>query len=165
MTTPHLPQQPTSGSDRVGGKSARSRRVADALATYRARLNERQTLGRPSPAIDTCLLLLKQAEDALGRDDLSGAWSLVLEAERTEIVAMSDEERKARAVALRAEAGDKLRGWRRKAVSELLGDGVHGRAPNADELREAMQVRNEHFHNLYHKLDLTREQLIFLGVA
>jgi hypothetical protein len=104
--------------------------------------------------------LLQKAEDAYRREDLGRAWSLLLEAQRSEIEALSDEQRQAKAIALRAEAGDKLRDWRKEAVLKLL-DGTPG--ASVDELKEATQLRNEHFNNQYHKLDLAREQLMFLG--
>jgi hypothetical protein len=110
-----------------------------------------------------CLeLLLKKAEDAYRRNDLNSAWSLLLEAQRSEIGALSPEQRKARAVALRAEAEVKLPDWRKRAVLKLLDDKDDKAEVTADQLNEATQLRNEHSHNQYHKLDLAREQLVFL---
>ena len=31
-----------------------------------------------------------------------------------------------------------------------------------ERMKEATLVRNEHFHNLYHKLDLARQQIVIL---
>jgi hypothetical protein len=110
-------------------------------------------------ALAECLELLKRAEDAYRGKDLNGGWSLLLEAQRSEIGALDDEQRHARAIALRAEAGKKLPEWRKAAAAELLqgkeGESVH-------RIKEATLVRNEHFHNQYHKLDLARQQIIIL---
>jgi hypothetical protein len=105
------------------------------------------------------LTLLERAKKAYGSNDLHGGWSLLLEAQRNEIGALSDEQRQAKALALRAEAAEKLRGWRKETILKLL-SGQAGLS--VDQLKEATQLRNEHFHNQYHKLDLAREQLFVL---
>lgn len=143
-------------------RSSRYRRLANALETYRALLESRAPQGDRDgiarEARKECIDLLEKAEEAYRGKNLGGAWSLLLEAQRSEIGVLSESQRRARALALLVEAGEKLSGWRQKAVLRLLADDV-----GVDQLKEATQLRNEHFHNLYHKLDLGREHLMIVS--
>lgn len=141
---------------------ARLRRPASAVETRRAALDERRELHGEGAMSAESIRLLGKASDAARRADLDGGWALLLEVERSELPGYSEGELAARVVSLRNEAGEKLRGWRRAAASELLG-AEDGHMPGLDEVQEAIRIRNEHFHNQYHKLELLREQLRILA--
>jgi hypothetical protein len=148
-------------------RDPRTERLKDAVDAYRARIEPRVQAGTPSQkaAYEECESLLTKAKQSLDEGGLNLGWSLAHEAERAEIGGLDDPQLKARVIALRNEVAEKLREWRRKAALELLGDNGGKNPPTADEVREALRVRNEHFENLYYKIKVSRLQLLVLGVA
>jgi hypothetical protein len=147
-------------------RDPRTERLTDAVAAYLARIEPRIQAATPAQkaAYQECKSLLETAEQSLKAGGLNLGWGLVHEAERAEIGALDDPQLKARVIALRHEAAAKLREWRQKAALELLGH-VGKNPPTADEVREALRVRNEHFENQYYKIKVSRLQLLVLGVA
>lgn len=110
--------------------------------------------------IDSADVILKAAREALGAD-LNTGWSLVHRAERTIAAADNQDQLCARAVRLRAEACEKLSGWRQKAAVEGLGDPGKATLPG---VQMAMDMMNEHAANQYHKAELLTGQLLVIGL-
>lgn len=106
--------------------------------------------------------LLVRAQMALADSDLNTGWSLLLEADRIVLQAATQEELDVAANLLREEMKEKALGWRRAAVQRLLGPvGSPGSLP---EVLEVTRIRNQSFHNRYHKFDLLTDQLSLLSV-
>jgi hypothetical protein len=115
---------------------ARLRRLASAVETRRAALDERRELHGEGAVSAEWIRLLGKASDAARRADLDGGWALLLEVERSELPGYSEGELAARVVSLRNKAGEKLRGRRRAAASELLG-AEDGHAPGLSVTADA----------------------------
>lgn len=105
--------------------------------------------------------LLADAKATLGRGEVEGCWHFIHAARRLMASGQDAPSRSITARVLRLEA-DKLSAWRRKSVEALLGAAD---APSADELREALWVRDDYYENRYHRIDLQREQLRRLVTA
>ena len=124
------------------GQSLQYLRLESAIESFRAQLDwrraqEPRTTDRPrddSPAwFVICTQLLAAAQEALRAWERDKAWACFEAAQRMEVFGFNEDELRARAFALRAEARDKMTGWRGKAIQEILPDAwlVEGR-PAAD---------------------------------
>jgi len=118
---------------------------------------------------------LDEAQSALECGDLDGSWGAVHDAERFMLFGMDDAEVLARATSLRAEANDKLKSWRGRAIDSILSSprlnpqprsGVDQVGVDGTLLRyamvESLTIMNEHSDNLYHRLHLVGQQLNYL---
>lgn len=115
------------------------------------------------------------AREILAAEDLDGAWGALHDAERALIYAMEPDALVNRAVSLQAECRVKLKDWRRDATeghftrANLTELRKPGRVPTAAECRklehavfESLNVLNEHTDNVYHRMRLVGEQLVWL---
>jgi 8-oxo-dGTP diphosphatase len=120
------------------------------------------------------------ARDASERGDSEGGWQCLKLAYRQRLLVCGRHELDARVASLRAEAADKLWGWRGAATSELLallgpdspssatgaGDGHHGARAGLDRQRRlayiATHIRDEASDNAYQSLSLTRRNRTLL---
>lgn len=147
-------------------------RLANAVAEYRTQLEWRicrdlQTpLGSP-PYEDLCWAAaarksLDEAREALKQSNVDGGWQSLQAAQSMEIWGYSTDELKQRATALRREAEDKLGGWRKKAIVDLLGDGSSPAALDNGQVYRAALIRDEHYRTLYYRIGMRRTQLRFV---
>lgn len=83
------------------------------------------------------------------------AWRHCHQAYRFLLAGMNDEERESRRRALRREAEEKLKNWRRDAVLDIIGRDVKADEISAAELSTAQFIMDEHFGNMYFKLEAT----------
>lgn len=110
---------------------------------------------------------LDAAAEAAQRVELDRAWSLVHDAERVLVFALSDEQLIAKAVAVHAELSTNLRGWRKEATTALFSGAKLSelrRAPrklDADHratlqyaVVESLAVFNEDTDNYHHRVGL-----------
>lgn len=134
---------------------------------------------------------LDRAEDALENNRLEEGWGCLMRARRLAVAGFDDSELEARIASVRNETAEKLHGWRKATAQELL-SGLRRPPPSADEgsggrppregqgeapsppeiprerrianLQEALSIRDEHFQNVYRKLDIRKSQILYLGV-
>lgn len=109
--------------------------------------------------------LLARAYLAADGGEHDTAWKCFLAATRMEIYGLSGCEHAARLDALRREAEDKLKGWRREAIlSTIIQEKCLGAHGSADRLYYATQLRDENFTNQYFRMAYLRNQFLFLLV-
>ena len=150
------------------GLRPRRNRLASSLEAFRLELERCKDLPgvdeEHSDWKDLAQSLLARAYTALDRKQLDTGWKCLLAAARMEIYGISEEERKARAVAICKEAEDKLKGWRKKATLSSL-DCRTDQGPTcsgAERLYYATSLRDEHFTNEYFRMAHLRNQLVIL---
>lgn len=156
------------------------RNLEQQISVYEGELES--TFGRQGSAEwhVTARSLLNEARksaDGKGRESpIDRGWWMYLAARRACIAGLSERKVLEEAKALRQEATEKLRGWRRASVLEMLGD------PDPKEegtaalgfskldlagkriaLERATLVRDEHSQNDYRKLGELKSQLTILG--
>jgi hypothetical protein len=158
-------------------------RLANALDEYEVRWKCRmQRAGGPSrntceQAVDECLA---RAKRALQEFDLDSGWQSLHTAQSLEIWSYDDDEvLKARRVVY--EEATKLSGWRREAITKLVGSAFYEECDEPDaaqdsqkevrkyrkkdggtlrrELYQATLVKNEDFNNLYYKIGVRGRNL------
>jgi 8-oxo-dGTP pyrophosphatase MutT (NUDIX family) len=164
---------------RLSADERRRGRQAASIRVYRAELAERLQGAEEGPAaghLELALALLAQAEKTLRAGDLNGAWQEFFAARYHETFALGEIELARRAEAVAVEAEKKLGdSWRGRAVSRLLGPVIPGGEPgkaretDLDKVRvsvaEATRILDEHFGNVYRRLDHVRDQLATVGKA
>jgi hypothetical protein len=104
---------------------------------------------------------LTSATRELDDGDVMGAWQHLLAAQRTLLFVPGEDRLEAQRVAILAEAGDKLPGWRREAVTRLLGG--QGKV-GPEVVAAAAQIRDEHGQNEHAKNLLLKDQLGMLAL-
>ncbi len=115
----------------------------------------------PEKHVEAAQTSLDSAARELDDGDAMGAWQHLLAAQRELLFAPGDERLEAQRVAILAEAGDKLPGWRREAVTRMLG--VQGKvAPEV--VAAAAAIRDEHGQNEHAKSKLLKDQLGVLAL-
>ncbi len=86
----------------------------------------------------------------------------LLNAERDAISGMPAAEKQARVISLKSEIKKKLDGsWRCEAALTLLHEQLE--TVNAESIKEALFHRNTYSQNIYRKIELLRNQLLFIG--
>lgn len=161
-------------------------RLEAVLKVFRAQLECRWNV--PAGGNDWWICSLKrlvaEAEAALARGEVNKGWVFLQEAERLSLLGVSSEELVDRAVAVRLDSMQKLRGWRKEAVDALLpAEQLQEAAKRTlsppwipplpagawDRFRravmEATLIRNEHFNNFYHQIELNKWQVSYLMYA
>jgi hypothetical protein len=96
---------------------------------------------------------LMAAKDALDRKVLQEAWTHCHQAFRFLLHGAKPEELQQWVKALRREAGEKLKNWRKRAVEEIL-DGERANPPGLPEIVLAQYLLDQHFENVYFKLEM-----------
>lgn len=118
--------------------------------------------GKDRSWIDGCNTHLMNANKSWENCDVDSGYQSLLNAEREAIPGMPEAELHARVISLKNEIEKKLEGsWRYKAVSTLLNEQpgpVH-----AESIKEALFHRNTYSQNIYRKIELLRNQLLFNG--
>jgi len=107
---------------------------------------------------------------------VDAGWGLLREAERLLVFGADEQELIQRAIALRTEAKEKLKGWRRQAVEDLFSNeqvkavlSDRRCCPEAASRKvieravfEGLWVLHGHYNNTYYRLRMARRQLLFL---
>lgn len=83
---------------------------------------------------------------------------------RIEILDYTEEQRRAKTIELQYEADKISSGWRREAIKTLLSkpEGSKRVAPSADAILKAVELRDEHFDNVWMRWRLRRRNLFYL---
>ena len=149
------------------GLRPRRNRLASSLEAFRLELERHKDLPgvaeEQSHWKNVATSLLARAYTALDRKQLDTGWKCLLAAQRMEIYGISEDERKARSVALCKEAQDKLKGWRQKStLSALDCSSDQGPSSSPEHLYYATSLRDEHFTNEYFRMAHLRNQLVIL---
>lgn len=152
----------------LGFLSLRYRRLSGSIDAFRSELDElirrRIPPGRLAPTwAQAARDLLVNAEESLNRWRIDEAWKLFHAAVRMRVYGFDEDEIKNESTAVRQEADKKLDGWRQKAVFKLIG---HPECPSAaitaDQLYQAMFIRDEHFNNQAYKDNIFRRTTLTL---
>jgi 8-oxo-dGTP diphosphatase len=112
--------------------------------------------------------LLRQAEEALIRRELEFGWQCFYGAARMLVFGLDREGLEASAEAIRHEADDKLRSWRKETVKDLIGTG--GTADDrqgglcASRVCQALRIMFEHHGNVHRRGRIYRDQRLLLAV-
>jgi uncharacterized short protein YbdD (DUF466 family) len=140
-------------------KYARYCRLEGTLQSYKMELEKRL---KDNPKKDTTWVdeireMLDQAEHYMMEQKLDQAWRSLHAAQRMEIHGMNKEERVVQAKILYHEIS-KIKNWRKEAIKLLIGkpDDSNYVAPTAEELVQAILVKDEHYDNEYYKNRLAR---------
>jgi len=104
---------------------------------------------------------LDSAARELDDGDAMGAWQHLLAAQRELLFVPSEEKLESQRVSILAEAADKLPGWRKEAVTRLLG--VQGKV-KPEVVAAAALIRDEHGQNEHAKNKLLKDQLGMLAL-
>lgn len=139
-------------------------------------------MDRDSAWIKACDLCVGKVNDAIEFRDLDRGWAFLHEAERQEVDGLEGDALLARAIAVRCEAASKLSAWRKESSAAILDlaltDGkrdkhgkpdknekpAHIEAILRDRVKEALQIRDDHFFNVYRKTALQSELLILTAI-
>jgi hypothetical protein len=136
--------------------------IGDFEAQYSGLLTEALETSGASRWADAVQRHIKNARSALEEFEVDSGYQSLLNAERDAIALMSDLERSARLVTLRAEVADKLgTSWRGKGANALLENGSN---VSVEDMREVLFQLNTHSQNGYRKLALLRRQLNLVGL-
>ena len=115
---------------------------------------------------DAALLLLDRAESALAANDPELGWRCFKAATRLELYGLSALPDRnaftARARHIHREAIEKLTGWRKAVVLDLLGRNAPDAQLSAERVTSAAQILHEHQDNTYVKLRVVERQLNLL---
>jgi hypothetical protein len=145
------------------GKRARARLLRE-MESFNVELSvlEQQNNSSNFPWAAAAHDQMKSAEKYLSDRDIEGGWFCLHAAKRHAVFGFSDEEVAIRSSILRKE-GDKLLGWRREALLELLsGNEVE---KSRDRLVQAMAIKDEASADQYHKIWLLGDQLGVLVIV
>lgn len=115
--------------------------------------------GSKSAAIGAMRQLLEQARAALTAGNVEECWHMVNGARRIQAALADDPERLDASRVLLIET-QKISPWRRMSIEKLLGEAKVAPAPPA--LMAALGLRDEHYENRYHRIELQREQMTAL---
>jgi 8-oxo-dGTP pyrophosphatase MutT (NUDIX family) len=139
------------------------RRLAATLTVYRQLFERRLESGNLATAgwAKAGKQLLDHSASALAENNIDEGWRALLAAERMEVFGMSPAELQAKAKAVHIEAMAKLSSWRKSAIEAL---DLENPSVSASAIEHAMSIVHDHFHNVYHKIRLVRDQLAWLGI-
>jgi hypothetical protein len=139
-------------------------RLSSTIVAYDQELQGRSILDNGlAKGLDTIRDTLSKARIALANGDIDHGWKCVLAAQRLELLHLEQRELDAAAAAMRNEA-EKLNGWRKVSVIELL------KYEDGDELTRgrlfrAALLRDEHYHNEAYKDGLRRSGALRLAIV
>lgn len=148
--------QPDSGSEKTVTLERLRRNRLDARLSELLKQHEYMTAcNRPgaSQALTHAKSSLDETKNALDGDQLQKAWRHVHQAYRFLLMGMEEDELEARRAALRREAEEKLHNWRKEAVLDIVGRDRGGEPISAEKLAHAQSLLDEHFGNVYFKLE------------
>jgi hypothetical protein len=131
----------------------RQDRVASRIAELTKLIEFHKSSVPPAPnqtGIDHADKSVKAAGQAQSTQE---KWAHCTQAFRFLIWSMDNEEREVHCKALRREADAKLDGWRKDAVLDLVGREKPATAVDAAALSLALYLLDEHFDNVYFRLD------------
>ncbi len=155
---------------RALGSLSRKRLTAD-IRWLRQRLEEHQKSSDQAEKDQAILAtdFLDKAQDAIKVWDINGGWKCLNEAIRQEIYVLEGSEIEARQIALKNEAEEKLSGWRKKSVKEILTKAQKLTGGEDRKRRslivEAMEIRDSHYDNLFFRKELVRNRMAILSVV
>jgi hypothetical protein len=137
------------------------RRLESSINAYRIDFDGRMRVkGKSEGDLEPVHAALDRAQVALQDGDIDGGWKYLHSGQRLELLLLEAEELAAVAVAMRQEA-EKLTGWRRSAIAELLKENP----PNAPGVFQAALLRDEQFNNNAYKDGLRRARFWILALA
>ncbi len=146
-------------------RTARLQRLEAAISVYSSELSTLIECQGGGKYREHALDLLQQARRALeeGKDDKG--WRSLHAARRIEILDMDSDELWVEAHAIRTEANEKLKNWRKEAVNNILDfKSDQSQTLTHAQVYRARMILGEHFDNVYHKLALFASKMTFLSI-
>lgn len=144
-------------------------RLRQSITSYRPELEQRIQDSAASGAIHnhwakSTLMLLDRAKEAADENDADTGWRCFKAARRMELFGLDDDGHTIRATQLVAEGRQKLGGWRKEALLQILLSGEQLKSKLSPyELVEATRILHEGQNNEYRRLRIRRDQFIVLG--
>jgi hypothetical protein len=145
-------------------------RLSGSLTTFEAELDFRIKSGhfeKENWAIEAGKLL-ERSKEFLTDYKFDEAWKCFHSAKRHEVYGMDKKERIENCKILIAESA-KLNTWRTKAIKELIGnpESKNYSAPSVTALIRAMELKDEHYDNIYYQNRLTASlyRMLFIMLA
>ena len=145
-------------------------RLNGSLTTFEAELDFRIKSGHFEDTVwaSEAKNLLEKSKEFLTDYKFDEAWKCFHSAQRHEVYGMNEEERIESCKILIAESA-KLNPWRMKAIKELISDpeSENYNAPSVTALIRAMELKDEHYDNIYYQNRLTASlyRMLFLMLA
>ncbi|MBU0966381.1 MAG: NUDIX hydrolase [Proteobacteria bacterium] len=116
------------------------------------------------PCIEEAREALRRARQALDdQGDIDGGWKYFFAAQRMEIFSLDQDQLRTKAIVLYNES-EKLTGWRKEAVRDLLADVENGAAMNSENVFQAALVIDENYMNQAYKDGLLRSHVVYLAL-
>jgi hypothetical protein len=114
--------------------------------------------------------LIEEAKVALYQNDAHRGWTSYKGAARYHLYGMGERNPElltSRAQTILQEANEKLKGWRKESIQNLLAgeDGKLQEKLSADNVVRAAQILDDHFDNMYQKLEIQQQRLFYLVLA
>ncbi|MCK9295846.1 MAG: NUDIX hydrolase [Desulfobulbaceae bacterium] len=147
----------------------RWRRLSATIDSYALELNCREKVFRARQTC--CVTCLEEARQALhqarqaldGQGDIDKGWKYLFAAQRMEILSMEQGQLQSKAIVLLNES-EKLTGWRKDTVRDLLGEVECGAALTAENVFQAALIIDEHYMNQAYKDGLLRTHIVNLAL-
>ena len=141
------------------------RRLERELAVLEAQLRRRGATAHgsnPRVYLDEMTEFARRTREAVEAGQTEAGWRYLSAARQIEIHLCSAPEIENEARLLLEEAREKLRGWRKAAIETIL----DRRAVLPVHVAQARAIRDDHFGNLYYKIDLGWSQIkVLLAIA
>jgi 8-oxo-dGTP diphosphatase len=142
----------------------RWQRLNSAIIAYGDGLRGRAKLSRKlASSLTTIQPVLNSASTALEIGDIDGAWKCFHTAQQLELLYLDTDQLNVAAMAIRAEA-DKLYGWRKAAVDQLL-TVKEGENHKPERVLQAAVIRDQHYDNEVYKDGLRRNNNLRFAVV
>jgi hypothetical protein len=166
--------------NRITVNSGQRRRLKSGLAEFKTRFDMRRKSNAGAAWVVATEDCVKRAEEALEDRDLDPGWECLMAAERHLIESYDETELQSRRTEIIKEVSSKLSDWRRETVLVILdpadekvgvdnpklrmegseANGARDLSALRSQLRSAVRLRDEHFSNVYRKIELRRKMLL-----
>lgn len=131
---------------------------------------EPQKTESPGTWLNSATALIEETKEALYQNDAQRGWTSFKGAARYHLYGMGERNPElltSRAQTILQEATEKLKGWRKESVQNILSgeDGKLQEKLSADHVVRAAQILDDHFDNMYQKLEIQQQRLFYLVLA
>ena len=166
---------------RLSVDPARARRLEGAYGVLKVAIDERDKTIPSPPGTAAAKRCLEKSAEAIKAYQHDIAWTYLMAAERHLIDGYGDAELHAHSTEVFKEAVSKLTDWRRESIMAILGPLLAAKSGSDDalddgksaaktseertaehraKLKEASRLRDDHFMNVYRKIEIRRKLLL-----
>jgi 8-oxo-dGTP diphosphatase len=147
----------------------RWQRLSANIDSYAMELDCRENVFRARQTC--CVPCIEEAREALHKarlvldshGDIDKGWKYLLAAQRMEIFSMEQGQLRTKAIVLLNES-EKLTGWRKDTVRDLLGEVESGAAITSEDVFQGALIIDEHYMNQAYKDGLLRTHIVNLAL-